>query len=466
MSVICLNKEAHFDLAEMFVSGTDKRGIITSANEVLVRIAGFPRQELIGSPHNIIRHPDMPKSVFRLFWEYLKDHKPICAYVKNRSIHGEYYWVLAYAFPTKKGYLSIRLKPSSPLLGKVEALYKQILQAETSGGMDAGEKVLKEGLQTLGFASYDEFMRLALQTEIDSRAEGLKARDAAEGNQEHTTDHELSESLVAHLMGITNTSNQELKKALGLLTQESKLKEFLNEKSKEVSRACRVLEDLSLNMAVGANKLGRSGVSLAVVSTSFQKLSKELYSKFSSLESSIASLAQKLDDNRFDLNTLRLQSEMLEFSLSEMLQNQRIAGSIDRPQEKAFASDLADLLDLLKERLAVVVVLVTTTAHDLGAQLRKCQSLRRSLMALDLVRLGGLLESARTHATDQSFTAFVNEMAETFEKINEPLALVETRLGEICFSYKDLARLGRELSQNYVAMDMARFSSSQERKTA
>ena len=93
------NIESVFLPDEMFFSTTDLKGIILSGNDVFIRVSKFSKEELIGKPHNIIRHPDMPRIVFKLLWDYIQSGKPIVAYVKNIAKDGSYYWVLATVVP-------------------------------------------------------------------------------------------------------------------------------------------------------------------------------------------------------------------------------------------------------------------------------------------------------------------------------------------------------------------------------
>ena len=128
--------ERPFDVAELFFSTTNRKGIIQSGNDVFARVSGYTEAELLGQPHNVIRHPDMPRAVFRLLWDYLEAERPIAAYVKNMAKDGRYYWVLATAVPVTGGYLSVRLKPTSDLLPAVEALYAELLAAERAVGVE------------------------------------------------------------------------------------------------------------------------------------------------------------------------------------------------------------------------------------------------------------------------------------------------------------------------------------------
>src|SRR3569832_335570 len=85
------NEERPFLIHELFFSTTDRVGVIRSGNEVFRRVAAFDSlEDMIGKPHNIIRHADMPRAVFKLLWDYLAANKTICAYVKNQARDGAY----------------------------------------------------------------------------------------------------------------------------------------------------------------------------------------------------------------------------------------------------------------------------------------------------------------------------------------------------------------------------------------
>ncbi|WP_438879551.1 PAS domain-containing protein, partial [Bacillus cereus group sp. Bce015] len=86
-----------FDPKTKLITVTDTQGIILECNDAFVDISGFSKNELIGQPHNIVRHPDMPAEAFEVMWQYLKAGKPWMGLVKNRCKNGDFYWVDAYA---------------------------------------------------------------------------------------------------------------------------------------------------------------------------------------------------------------------------------------------------------------------------------------------------------------------------------------------------------------------------------
>ena len=118
------------------VSMTDTRGIITYANDEFVRISGFSRDELLGQPHSIVRHPDMPVAAFADLWTTIKGGKPWHGYVKNRSKDGGFYWVDVNVTPVVEqgqvvGYVSIRSKPSRTQIREAERIYALVNQGKT-----------------------------------------------------------------------------------------------------------------------------------------------------------------------------------------------------------------------------------------------------------------------------------------------------------------------------------------------
>ncbi|UWQ03130.1 PAS domain-containing protein [Aliiroseovarius crassostreae] len=168
--------EAPFHLNEIFFSRTDERGIIRSGNDIFKRVAHYEWSEIIGHPHNIVRHPDMPKGIFWLIWDALKKGNPISGYVKNRAKDGLHYWVFAAMLPFGNGYLSARIKPSCGKLELIEKLYSEVLQTEQNTSITPQDSatLLLEKLAEHGYASYKQFMAQSLVEEMISRDKKLE----------------------------------------------------------------------------------------------------------------------------------------------------------------------------------------------------------------------------------------------------------------------------------------------------
>lgn len=128
--------ERFFDPDEIIVSKTDPKGRITYANDVFLRVAGYTEPEVLGQPHNCIRHPDMPRCVFQVLWDTLKAGDEIFAYVVNQAKNGDHYWVFAHVTPsytpagTLAGYHSSRRVPDRAAVDEAQGLYRILLDAE------------------------------------------------------------------------------------------------------------------------------------------------------------------------------------------------------------------------------------------------------------------------------------------------------------------------------------------------
>jgi len=149
---------------DFIVSKTDLKGRLTYVNKIFMDLAEYGEAELLGKPHNIIRHPDMPRAVFKLLWDRIRNKEEIFAFVINKTKNGNSYWVYANVTASLDarnnivGYYSVRRKPNPRALEIIKPLYAKMLQAERSGGVDAGMKVLTDALDENGGISYDEFI--------------------------------------------------------------------------------------------------------------------------------------------------------------------------------------------------------------------------------------------------------------------------------------------------------------------
>lgn len=130
-----MSKETVLNKNAFLVSETDAKGIIRFANEDFCNIAGYSLSEMLGKPHNMVRHKDMPKAAFKSLWDTVQKGEIWTGYVKNATKDGGYYWVFATVYPFEscdgsKGYLSCRRKPSIKEIEKAEKLYEEMRRSE------------------------------------------------------------------------------------------------------------------------------------------------------------------------------------------------------------------------------------------------------------------------------------------------------------------------------------------------
>lgn len=161
-------KETFFDENEIIVSKADLTGRITYCNDVFLRTSGYTESELLGQPHSILRHPDMPRSVFKLMWDTIQSGSECFAYVLNRTKTGDHYWVLAHVTPSYDksgrmvGFHSNRRSPDAAGLEAIRGIYREVLAAENRfdskrAQVEAGEQTLRAALDRQGMP-YDEFI--------------------------------------------------------------------------------------------------------------------------------------------------------------------------------------------------------------------------------------------------------------------------------------------------------------------
>ncbi len=158
------DEEMEFDRNDLIISRTDIRGTITYCNNIFTKMSGWTQEELLGSNHNLIRHPDMPKVAYQLVWDNIKANNEFYGYVKNLRKDGGYYWVFAYITADLNdegeiaGYTSYRRYAPKLAIDTMKPIYKLLIEAEKEGGIEASIKLLGGFLNKTGFSSYDQFI--------------------------------------------------------------------------------------------------------------------------------------------------------------------------------------------------------------------------------------------------------------------------------------------------------------------
>lgn len=160
--------ERRFRDDEIIVTKTDPQGRMVYCNDVFLRISGYSERELIGQPHNLIRHPAMPRTIFKVLWDAISQGKEVFAYVVNRCKSGDYYWVFAHVTADRDeagtivGYHSNRRVPEPAALAAIQPLYARLREEEErhpdrNAGMEAASALLTSILAEKG-VSYDQFV--------------------------------------------------------------------------------------------------------------------------------------------------------------------------------------------------------------------------------------------------------------------------------------------------------------------
>jgi hypothetical protein len=407
-----IDQESLFRLDELFFSITDRKSTITYANDVFIRVSKFPEEEIHGQLHKIIRHPEMPRAVFHLFWSFLKKGKPVAAYVKNMAKDGSYYWVVALAFPCRGGYLSIRLKPQSPLFQTVKTIYANTLayEKEQEAGTDkksamlAAEEFLVNQLREAGFSNYNEFMWNALQAEMKHRETALnKSGSDRSGNANRL-----------------NQLEDLLRELVLSLEQLKEIHWSLMEHSDYLIQLSRSILLLSLNAQVSSAKLDTDDMSLSVIAENMGEQSVSGESKLREIQNTAASLSDLIGTLNFDIVSTKLQVEMTIEFLKQLTEDSELASHtlISHDEAKQI------LYDAFLPGLGRISDGIGKLPGFLRSLMTGVNEIDRFLLVLRFIHTSGRVEVARMNRESGSF-------ANTFRELIREVGSAEQRLEQL-----------------------------------
>jgi aerotaxis receptor len=456
-------QEITFGFDELFFSTTNSRGVIAYGNDVFVRISGYEREQLIGKPHNVIRHPEMPKAVFKLLWTTIQNGRPIAAYVNNLAADGSSYWVMAVVFPCGERYLSIRLRPSGPFFETIRAVYPQLKAEESRGSLETSGALLEKLLSEAGYPNYQRFMTAALASELALRDNALEGSERPQNQVNDSEDKiETHAATAATLAAIRSVSHAGWLKFREL---SSKMEEFgfasqtFQEMSATLLMTFKRIQVVSLNVTVFARQLGESAIALGVISKEFHRLAMDVERNTKELSTVVESILARMQESTLNLASLKLQMEMVDFFVRESLEkvgcgSSEIAEAF-RPLENhsqlfselssQFSQSARQSLDELRKEL-----LSFMSAND---------EIDRVIRTLEIITQMAALEAARVHSQQLAFASYLSQM-ENFNSslktiagqikhftrlLVEILSFVEERLPEVTGTLDQILRLAFSL---------------------
>jgi PAS domain S-box-containing protein len=413
-----LDRAREFNLNEMFFSTTDARGVIVNGNDVFTRVSGFTENELIGSAHNIIRHPDMPRVAFQLLWASLKAGRPFSGYVKNMAKDGAFYWVFAVIAPLADGrLLSIRFKPTSPTLTVVERLYARLVETEREAiaqeakpaeAMERSRAVLESELRQLGFAGYDAFSHVALNAELKQRDDRLSAEGAA------LFPVRLSGASAqrAHLYADSQNVYREVTELFRALHAFVRFQRELQDAGRAVEGVAEGFRMHSLNVNITAQRHGVDGRTVGVVASFLDRYAQELGLGTRELAQHITRTSAATESINADVAIARLQMEMVLVFQAELAQ-----GTGDMRAKLGMFNDLQDAF-VTRTRAAAHAIAELQAESALLAGSRDLLS--KVAMSIQLAQVRGLTEAARMDGAENlraMFADFRRKIDETHHQL-------------------------------------------------
>ncbi|WP_268847035.1 PAS domain-containing protein [Flavobacterium aestivum] len=188
---IPIDKEVSWDKTKTIMSKTDLYGTIEYANEVFVDVCGYEDYELMAQPHNIVRHPDMPKVIFKVLWENIQKGNQFHGIVKNLAKSGRYYWVITnFEYSRDENgnivnYIARRKAvPEEVITKHIEPLYKKLLQIEQASGVDASEKYLIGFLEEEGLSYVELVTKLMIENQKTEELQQIQHDAVVKGTEE------------------------------------------------------------------------------------------------------------------------------------------------------------------------------------------------------------------------------------------------------------------------------------------
>ncbi|MBO9466786.1 PAS domain-containing protein [Tropicibacter sp. R15_0] len=378
--------EAHFDLAELFFSRTDDRGIIQAGNSVFQRVSCYAWDDLLNAPHKIIRYPDMPKAVFHLLWETIKSGKPIGAYVKNRSKTGQFYWVFAFVTPIEGGYLSVRMKPTTALFGAVEKEYASLRQRERTDGLEAEESasLLLARLGELGWNSYGAFLAEASVQELSARQAALSGEDSSFG--------------IATDRIVKSAKQNQIDSA-------------------RILRLCDKLKNSAINLSIQSSKHATQHKLFQVISQDFARVCALLKEKMEEFIVMADEVFDQINTSLFLQSTVLIQTEMAHLFQQEADQESQINHAQEitllNQQSAEYTEQAAQSLDKMTGEIEAFELL--------------CKKMLEHVDRLGMTGTIGLIETARQSDKGATTYALLEETAAIQEEMETVLKAISTR---------------------------------------
>lgn len=386
--------EAPFQFNEIFFSRTDDRGVILSGNYVFQRVAHYQWDELLGRPHKIVRHPDMPRGVFWKIWDELKSGRTIGGYVKNLSKDGLHYWVYAVMVPFGDGYLSVRIKPSSDMLQTVKTLYAELLHEENTNNLppEDSANLMREKILALGFDSYEHFASYSLSEE-------LMSRDAKLGKPE---DRE-----VADFRKMIDLAQE--------LTQQTELliSEF------------EAMRTIPHNLRVIASRLEPTGGPVSTLSQNYGTMSREMSQWFETHVLGETSNFLTIKGSVLRALDLAGMARILAESEAQLADERRNLGGVNLGDERALLQKI--VLSYRQKYKSCFNEVV----HEADRITKACEVMNRHIIGLSTTRVMCKIESARLPDAGDALNDIITQLMTFQERIKAQLERIGRLSNEI-----------------------------------
>ncbi len=387
-----------FRIEDLFFSRTDKRGVIQSGNATFQHISGYEWSDLVGAPHKIVRHPDMPKGVFHLLWDTIQKDQPIGGYVVNRTKQGQPYWVFAVMMPIDDGYVSIRLKPTSEMLDQVKPLYEKLRSGEEleERTPEESSQALLSALSDLGYDDYQHFM---------------------------------SDALISEIIGRISALGKSRPQIINALESIAKAASIVESSGGTVETLFSRTEQIPYNMRLQAGRLEGADGPISVISDNHRQMSQSLSHSLSGFRDAADLGAGPMRAALFVSGITTLVPEVLSAYSREATE--------DADSRKHDLEHLTSLSEQYEKQSRTVVSQLTDKARRFA---RICRDMRRMMSGLEMTRIMCKIERSKAQGDTEGLDEIVNRLQSSEQDLNQVMTEIEDAVRVILEASDQLIR--------------------------